>query len=153
MNLTKLEAKRLFAESSDWVKEKLIEEFGANSFKVKEYENIKTFDDACRVYGTTEAESNEKFSKLGLDNDTLNYEKAKIVTKAIRGDWEPNWKNSNQEKWIPIFNLSSGFSFSNSDYYYDNTDTTVGSRLCFETSEQSDYAGKQFLSIYKDLLT
>jgi hypothetical protein len=153
MELTKHEAKRLFTESPDWVKEKLVEEFGADTFKTVGYENIKTFDDACRACGTTEAEFNEKFNNLGLDADTINYEKAKVFTEAIRGDWKPDWNNTNQKKWFTVFCLSSGFGFSYSRHFYGRTDAIVGSRLCFETSEQSDYAGNQFIAIYKDLLT
>lgn len=153
LTIEKQKAKKLYPEAPEWLRKELEEEFGVDYFKVADFERIETFDDACRACGTTEAEFNEKFAKLGLDDDTLKYEMIKIVAKAIRGDWKPDWNNSNQRKWFPVFLLSSGFGFSYSAYYITLTDSRVGSRLCFETCEQSDHAGNQFLSIYKALLT
>ena len=77
----------------------------------------------------------------------------KMVAKAINQGWVPDWNNSDQKKWWPWFNLSSGFGFSDSCYYYGLASTAVGSRLCFETEEKSDYAANQFMEIYKEFLT
>jgi hypothetical protein len=153
MNIDKQTAKRLYPTSEDWFKEQLVDEFGADCFKEESYEKIKTFDDACRACGTTEEEFNKKWNELGLPNDTIFYEKAKIITKAIRGNWEPDWNNGNQRKWWPWFRLSSGFGFGGSGCRCDGSFTDVGSRLCFETEEQSDYAATQFIEVYKNLLT
>jgi hypothetical protein len=88
-----------------------------------------------------------------MDEDTIAYEKAKIVTKAINQDWVPDWNNPSQYKYWPWFNLSSGFGFSYSGSDCAYAHSVVGSRLCFESREKSDYAGKQFLEIYKAFLT
>jgi hypothetical protein len=77
----------------------------------------------------------------------------KMVVKAINGDWTPDWSNSDQYKYWPYFILSSGFGFSYSYYYSDHSDTTVGSRLCFETREKSNYAAQQFIDIYEQFMT
>lgn len=77
-----------------------------------------------------------------------------MVAKAINKGWEPDWNNSNQYKWWPYFDLSSGFGFSYSDYGYGGTDTSAsGSRLCFESEDKSEYAATQFIEIYKQFLT
>jgi hypothetical protein len=65
----------------------------------------------------------------------------------------PDWNDTNQKKWFLYFNLSSGFGFSGTDFYFDYTDTIVSSRLCFETEEKARYAGNQFLELYKSFLT
>ncbi|WP_340112641.1 hypothetical protein [Maribellus mangrovi] len=110
---------------------------------------VKSFNDAC--------------DRLGLDPNSIltaadtpdeaAYKKLKVIAKAINNGWEPNWDDTDEKKWWPWFNLSSGFGFSLSSYYYGRSYTTVGSRLCFESKEKSTYAAETFLSIYEELLT
>ena len=149
LTIEKNKAKRLFNESPEWFKKELVSEFGEDSFKQKEYESIKTFEDACKKF-------NVHPDDVFTDSDTpdeIAYKKLKLIIKAINNGWTPVWNDSNQEKWWPWFNLSSGFGFSHSHYFYVNACTTVGSRLCFESKEKSDYTANQFINLYKDLLT
>ena len=129
--------------------EKLKEKSAAKGF---DYKTIKSFDDACRACGTTEEEFNTKFQNLGLDSDTINYEKLKIIARAINNGWTPDWNNTNQQKWYPWFKLSSGFGFLVSDFVCGCTGAGSGSRLCFESEAKSDYAAKQFMDIYKQFI-
>lgn len=153
MNLDKATAKKLYASAPDWFKAELENEFGADYFRPKDFKSIKTFANACTEVGTTEEEFNERIKPLGLANDTLAYEKLKIVAKAINNGWQPDWTNTNQRKWWPWFNLSSGFGFSGSGYVYGHSGTNVGSRLCYESEAKSDYAAKQFIDLYEELIT
>jgi hypothetical protein len=116
------------------------------------YEDLKTFDDCCRQLGTAERDFDIKWNKLEVEADTIAYEKLKIVVRAINPEgWCPNWDDDNQ-KWWPYFNLSSGFGFWASTYFCDRTHSPVGSRLCFSSRERADYAGTQFVDIYKQFL-
>jgi len=153
LKLNKKTARQLYPEAPEWFQKVLFETFGVDYFKKREFTDIKTFADACEECGTTEEEFNERFASLGLDDDTIYYEKVKIVVKAINQGWTPDWNNTNLRKWWPYFNLSSGFGFSRSAYYCGGTHTTVGSRLCFESQAKSDYAAKQFIDIYEQFLT
>lgn len=153
LKIDKKTAKRLYPESPEWFKADLNEAFGEDCFRKKRFDEIITFADACEECGITEEEFNERFEKLGLDADTINYEKLKIVVKAVNQGWTPDRNNGNQKKWFPIFNLSSGFGFQLSAYDFTHTGTYVGSRLCFESEQKSDYAAKQFIEIYKNFLT
>jgi len=121
-----------------------------DSVKKGDYTDIKSFNDACQAIGTNELEFNELFANL--PEDTIAYEKLKIISKAINQGWTPDWDNNNQKKWYPYFNLSSGFGFSGTHYSYGNSDTYVGSRLCFESSEKAKYAGNEFVQIYEKFL-
>ena len=121
--------------------------------KISTFTDIKTFDDACKVCETTENDFYLKFSDKLLDHDTFAYEQLKVVVKAINQGWTPDWDNTDQRKWWPYFNLSSGFGFSRSYFAYGFANTDVGSRLCFETSEKSIYAANQFIDLYKEFLT
>jgi len=153
LTLEKTTAKKLYPEAPAWFQKVLIENFGENTFNKREFTDIKTFADACEECATTEKEFNERFDNLGLDPDTINYEKLKIVAKAINKGWAPNWDNSDQYKYWPYFNLSSGFGFSLSGYSCVSPSTAVGSRLCFETREKSNYAAQQFIDIYEQFIT
>jgi hypothetical protein len=77
-----------------------------------------------------------------------------IICEVLCQDWKPDFSNANQYKFTPYFKWdSSGFGFSSS--YYDgwNTDTAVGSRLVYPSSDLAMYAGTQFIDIYNKFLT
>jgi len=147
LQITEQKAKRIFPDAPEYIKEILLETFGKECFMKKEFTDIKTFEDACEVI-------NERFVIIsGESYDETAYRKLKIIAKAINNGWIPNWNDTNQRKWFPYFNLSSGFGFSFSFCVYVSADTGVGSRLCFETEEKATYAGTQFLELYRDFLT
>ena len=151
MNLTieKTTAKKLFQDSPEWFKTVLNETFGIECFRKKEYTEINTFLEACTELGILQdSVYNEKDTP-----DEIAYKKLKVIAKAINQGWTPDWNNSDQKKWYPWFRLSSGFGFDGSYCDYGLTFANVGSRLCFESKEKAEYAGKQFEEIYKQLLT
>ena len=149
MELKKETAKKLFSESPDWFKEEMIKSFGKEVFEKRDFKEIKTFEDAC-----VEMEIDPQSFNFSTDTpDEAAYKKLKVIVQAINQGWTPDWKDSKQRKWWPYFNLSSGFGFSLSGYDYVNVNAHVGSRLCFETEQKSDYAAKQFSDIYKQFLT
>ena len=122
-------------------------------------DKIKTFEDARAVLNINNnipdvsmiLEENRKF--------IIAAHKLLIIIKALNGGWEPNLNDNNENKYLPYFHYkseggcASSFGFSGTAYVNWITFTTVGSRLCFKTEELAEYAGKQFLSIYRDYLT
>lgn len=149
MNIEKQTAKRLYDESPEWFQEQLEEEFGKEFFQKKSFKDIKTFEDAC-----SELEIDPKGVFHESDSpDEVAFKKLKVIIRAINQGWKPNWNDSNERKWWPWFTLSSGFGFSVSGYDNANARTTVGSRLCFQDKERSDYVATQFIDIYKAFLT
>lgn len=137
------------ADKCSTVKEVLRELF-PEAFKKTDFKSIKTFEDACESLDINPSDINF-FAADSLDETA--YKKLKIIAKAINQGWKPDWNNTNQQKWWPYFNLSSGFGFSFSGFGYGRAFASVGSRLCFESEAKANYAGQQFLSIYKDFLT
>src|SRR5574343_141204 len=135
---------------SDELKKVLIAEFVEKPF---DYRDIKTFNDACVACGTTEVVFNAKFMNLGLDFDTINYEKAKILFKAVNNGWTPDWTNPNENKYYPWFKVvSSGAGLSCSDFFCMNSNSVVGSRLCTDKSEKAEFLGKQFKEIFENFM-
>jgi len=151
MKIEKTTAKKLFPESPEWFRKDLVEAFGKDCFEKKNFRDIKTFEDACEELGITNESCHPIFDEEESP-DEIAYKKLKIIIKAINQGWEPDWSNSNEYKYWPYFNLSSGFGFSGSGYYCAFTYSGVGSRLCFETREKCEYAANQFLDLYKQFL-
>jgi hypothetical protein len=77
-----------------------------------------------------------------------------IFILAINNGWVPDYSDYDQRKYYPWpLVSSSGFGFSLSYYVYVNAYSHVGSRLCFESQEKADYAGKQFPKLFEDFIT
>lgn len=153
LKISKETAQKRFSESPVWFKEVLIETFGEKAFKPKDFMDIQTMNDVFLEVGMTDQEFHLKYENIGLDNDTINYEKAKLMAKAINQGWVPDWNKQDEKKWYPYFEVSpSGAGFSHSYYYCANANTSVGSRLCFESREKAEHAGKKFIEIYNQFL-
>lgn len=125
------------------------------------YTDIKSFQDACKALGITEALPDVSLLPAKHQKAIVaNYQLSIIAEAVNRGEdgksWHPDWNNYNEYKYYPWFDMEtygdapagSGFAFY--DYDYDNTYSGVGSRLCFRSGEVAEYVGKQFLSIYRD---
>lgn len=116
-------------------------------------ERIITFDDVLRENGV----KIEVFENniQDLTTDEVAYKMLKEIVKAFNECWTPDWTDSSQGKYVPWFKMGSpsGGGFSFHDYVYWNTNSIVGSRLCFKSADLAKHAGQLFESIYKDFLT
>lgn len=114
-------------------------------------DRIKTVDDVLKDNGL--AISTYDGWQTYQSNDEVAYRLLKLICKSLNEGWEPDWDDHKQEKYSPWFEMggSSGFRY----YYYDDwdSDSTVGSRLCFKSKELAEYAGKQFTEVYKQYMT
>jgi hypothetical protein len=148
VKITKETAKKLYVSVPDFFKKQLEAAFGKDAFRKIDYEDIKTFEDACEALVINP-------NAVWNNNDTADeaaYKKLKVIIRAINQSWIPDWNNTSQRKWFPWFHISSGFGFGGSDCGFGRSHSHVGSRLCFESKEKSDYAGRQFTAIYEEFL-
>jgi len=150
LQIDKEKAKRLFKNASEEIKQIFIDTFGQDAFTGNIMDRVKTFEDAC-------AEAGVKPEDVYDQKDTPDekaYKILKLITKVLNEDWTPNWKDTDQRKWYPWFEFSSGsgFDYSGTGCHYTYTGTLVGSRLCFKSDELAEYAGKKFIKIYNDFL-
>lgn len=116
-------------------------------------ERVKTFSEACEVLGIN---PNQITNNTFDSKDEIAYKKLKIITKALNEGWEPDWKNQNQYKYFPWFDMNKkpGSGFDRSSYcIFWSRSSSVSSRLGFKTNELALYAAKQFEQEYYDYLT
>ena len=138
------------------VKKVLSDLFGAETFTPKNImDRVKSFDDACDALGMTTTKTNcGNITSVVLtqgDQKSIDaYGKLIIIARALNEGWTPDWKNSSQYKYYPWFDLSSGSGLSFSGYGSQCSNSFVGSRLCFKSRELAEYAGKQFIDLYKE---
>ncbi len=153
LKIEKANALKAHDGATDKGKELLENLFGKNVFLKDIKDRIKNFEDVLK-----EAEiSKAAFAKqcTGLEADEIAYKKAKLVCSIVNEGWVPDWKNSNQYKYFPWFNMNDSSSDDGFSYYdcvcWDSL-SYVGSRLCFKSSDLATFAGKLFeQEIYKPL--
>ena len=124
----------------------LEQSFGKQFFSGKVTDRVKTADDAFKIKGIS-------IASVINDNDTpdeIAYKIIKVIVEVLNEGWVPDWKNDNQYKYYPWFDMSSGSGLSYGGYVHLSSDSCVGSRLCFKSRELAEYAGKQFIKEYTD---
>ncbi|MFA6261066.1 MAG: hypothetical protein WC760_06340 [Bacteroidia bacterium] len=121
-------------------------------------ERIKTFEDALSAVGAT-ADQHSLLQYSGVNTGMLAAQahlRISIIAKALNEGWQPDWTNSSEYKYYPWFNMEefkSGVGLSADVCAHADSHSTVGSRLCFKSSELAEYAGTQFISEYSKLFT
>ncbi len=146
----KKEAFKIYHSTSAEGKALMINLFGEKVFSQKITDRIKTFEDACEFVGDNPYDP--RFTTG--DPDDIAYQKLKVIILALNEKWIPNWNNSSQHKWTPWFYMNyPGFRFYGSDGWCTFADSSGGSRLVLRSEELANYAGKQFLEIYKSFLS
>lgn len=121
-------------------------------------EDVKDFEDALAML-----ERKDDDLQI-IHNATHPHAKAlrslvKLVTIAEAWNkadgFVPDFSNKNQYKWFPWFTYdtnTAGFVYAATDAAVASADATVGSRLCFKSSERAVQFGKQFIDLWNDFL-
>ena len=120
-------------------------------------DKIKTFDDVCKIAGINPELLFKQTTELEYLQDTIDgimaFEKLLIINQVLNQGWRPDWNNRNEYKYYPYFNLAGGFVCVDTNYVCGTAGTHVGSRLCFKTKNDAEFAGRQFLDIYRTFMT
>lgn len=126
---------------------------------MEKFNQLKTFEDACAVESLDPKTVIPDFSCYPQQDRKSMIAHAKLViiiraANRIANDdkpWFPDFNDSNQWKYYPWFEkTSSGFRFSADDYWL--TYSSVGSRLCFISSEVAEYIAETFIALYNEYL-
>ena len=147
-------AKKIYPTASTDIKQILEDSFGKDFFIPKKItDRVKTFQDACDVLGIKPDNKVSVTIDGAMTQDSKSiqaYCKLIIIARALNEGWVPDWKNSNQYKYYPWFDMSSGSGLSFDGCDFLGSLSLVGSRLCFKSRELAIYAANQFNDIYKD---
>ncbi len=119
---------------------------------------IKTFEDACAALKLDPAAVLPNFSMFPEHHRGAMTAHAKliIIAEAANDGWKPDWKNTDEPKYVPWFDIDedenspSGLGFSYSDCDGWRTYTTVGSRLCYKDAETAQHVAETFLDLYRE---
>ncbi len=154
LEITRQAAIKAHDEASTKGKTLLENLFGKRVFQKDITERVKSIEDAIRELGNNDVEVIQlnRMKSIGLQNHIIGNQELIVIAKALNEGWQPDWKNDNEYKYFPWFDMDNSssagrFSFLDSDYR--GSCSTVGSRLCFKSRELSNYAGNQFEDIYR----
>ncbi len=113
---------------------------------------FKTVNDVLAFHGW-ESEVTFNQQNIDLPSDVRAYMILRLLAESLNEGWQPNWDDEDEINYYPWFDMrgsSSGFRFGGCDCWLSNS--TVGSRLCFKSQELAEYAGKQFVDVYRMLM-
>lgn len=136
LQISKEKAKELYPTASTEFKTMLEETFGKDFFRVSIMDRVKSFEDAYRMRNNY---SPSPDLLISYNKDTGAFVKLKVITEVLN--------EGKEGKWLPIFNLPV-FSHSVEIFYAMH----YPRKLLLATKELSDYAGTQFIELYKDYL-
>lgn len=159
LKINEAKAKALYPTASDEFKKELEKTFGESTFRPKEYEKIKSYEDACAMEGV-DPQKYLPYPDAKTDDDELaNLQRMlSLIYKWINkldGDYKADFNNHNQEKWRCWFewdSKTSGFGFGGTSYGHSSTFTFVGARLCNSSSKTAEYVGRTFLPLFRKIL-
>ena len=121
---------------------------------------FNTFEDYCAHKGISPEDVLPDVSKVPAIHQAavLSATKLFLLADEINEGHEFDWNNWKERKWSPWFDMEvdeenpTGFRFLDSDFVGVGTDTAGGSRLCFRSEADSDYAGKTWEPYYRDVM-
>jgi hypothetical protein len=155
MKLKKEEAKKIYEIQPDWVKQRLEEEFGKETFRKVTCTDFKTFDDLCKeTKGISEEEFEKRLKDLPISDQMKRIARMEVISEGLNQEWVVDTLDTSQKKWTPIFTVSSsGLAFLFSDYDCGCTDARVGFPFVYKDEAISDYAANQFRKYWIEFLT
>lgn len=124
-------------------------------FNEKITDRIQSLEDVFELVPPTEDQlillnykgSNRKM--IGAQNSMLH----EMIVEAYNEGKVADYNNGNQQKHFPVFDGSSGFGFSDSNYDCTYTYASVGSRFAFLDQSHVADAAKKFPNVFKQILT
>lgn len=115
-------------------------------------DRIKTFADAYNTLGKGHLLVKERDTIRSCSSDLAAYIDLRIIVAALNEGCEPTFAED-ELRWYPWFRINDG-GVAYADANVDTSDTYshYGSLLAFKSRELAEYAGKQFIGIYKAFL-
>lgn len=115
---------------------------------------IKTFEDACAELG-----ENHQYVRAYREwmrivyaecEDITAYMKLRVIVVALNEGWVPQFTEGERRWYVWYGNSHGGLVYANALYAGSLSHSNYGARLAFKSKELAEYAGKQFIDIYKE---
>lgn len=120
---------------------------------------VKSFKDARRILGKNHAyvvaytnAMNGIFGNVSasFNRSYIAYMKLRIISEVLNEGWQPDWTNQGEERFYPCFEYGKSGEFKFRCLCIAAT-AEVGGMICYKTRDLAEYAGRQFIDIYKEL--
>jgi hypothetical protein len=154
LNISKKNALDAYRNADAKGREMLEHLFGADIFNGKITDRIKTLEDAFEETGRP---TTPDFADV--PEDLRPYFKAQynaiVVAEAVNEGWKADYRNGDQRKYLPWFNVLSpaGVSFHAARYGYSSASAGRAARLCLKSDTLAQYVAEQFPDIHEEILT
>jgi len=150
-------ARTAYNEAGAEIKQTLLKLIGPKVLFDKITDVVKSYEDACQIEGSKPL-TIENFAFLPKKDRQHHFAAHQliVINRVLNEGWEPDYSNGSEYKYYPYFiwnkDAAGGPGFSYIVYDCGNSDSFVGARLVFKSSDLAKYAGNQFLSIYNQYL-
>lgn len=117
-------------------------------------DRIKTFEDALEALGDEHPLVKEYWGVVNVDlditQDLIAYLKLRIITAALNEGWESTFAEGELRRYPWFIIKQDDLMCASANYAGSHSSSSYGVRLAFKSKELAEYAGKQFIDIYKD---
>lgn len=120
---------------------------------------IKSFEDACAHLGIEPLLPEVSSLHPTHQKSIIAFYKLSMIISAMNDGWQPDWLDYSQRKWfnwwyagLASTGASAGLVCVTSNYSVSTTYSVIGSRLCFKTESDAQYAAENFKDLYEDYL-
>lgn len=154
LQINERDARKLYKDGSSEFRTVLETTFGKEYFSGKVTDRVKTYEDACEELGIQPLNESQLL-KAGVTTHEIITRKLETITEALN-EGKVIDVYSGEPRWYPYFyhnGCPSAFAFSDSGYGCSFAIAGGGSRLTFVSQELSNYAGKQFIDLYRQFIT
>lgn len=113
---------------------------------------ITSYEDACKALNIKPI-NEEVFNVFPKEDrkSMIAYHKLTVIVRALNNGWLPDWENTNERKFYPVFRyVPAGLSYAYASNAATNTSANFGSRLCFSSPALAEYAADHFADLYRD---
>lgn len=110
-------------------------------------ERIKSYEDACHELGLSPLKQSD-FGFLPQKDQEYHFEDHKqvVIIRALNEGWEPNYADTDEEKWYIWYKwVGSGAGFVFDCSYFALSHSFVGARHEFRSQKLAEYFAKQFI--------
>ena len=121
---------------------------------IKKSRNPKPITERCtsiRAAFEIDGQDYDKFMRacisLNLPDICISAYEISMFAKVLNEGWDPDYGNSNEAKYYPYFDMSSGFSFNN--VFYTLTLSDSAARHVFKTEALACFAGCTIMGHYR----